>query len=73
MRATSSSSFALLSIALSFLITCHAFDAWHLDNIYTLAMEQLDPVVSPNKQAGHMHRIIGKLCPYRIGDRLKRN
>jgi hypothetical protein len=54
---------ALLSIALSLLSTCTAFDAWHADYIYTLAMEELDPVVSPNQQSSHMHRIIGMPVP----------
>lgn len=34
-------------------------DAWHLDDVYTLANEELDPVVSPNLQSSHMHKIIG--------------
>lgn len=34
-------------------------DGWHLDYVNTLANEQLDPVVSPNGQSAHMHKIIG--------------
>ncbi|KIR79550.1 transmembrane receptor [Cryptococcus gattii E566] len=34
-------------------------DAWHLDYVYTLANEELDPIVSPNAQSSHMHKIIG--------------
>jgi hypothetical protein len=34
-------------------------DGWHLDNIYTLANEELDPIVWPNQQATHNHKIIG--------------
>ncbi|WWC65393.1 uncharacterized protein I303_108011 [Kwoniella dejecticola CBS 10117] len=34
-------------------------DAWHLDYIYVLANEELDPIVSPNQQSSHMHKIIG--------------
>jgi hypothetical protein len=33
---------------------------WIQDNLYTLVVEQLDPIVSPNKQSSHMHRILGK-------------
>lgn len=29
------------------------------DNLYTLVTEQLDPIVSPNRQSSHMHRILG--------------
>ncbi|WRT70456.1 uncharacterized protein IL334_007454 [Kwoniella shivajii] len=34
-------------------------DAWHLDYIYVLANEEIDPIVSPNQQSSHMHKIIG--------------
>ncbi|KAK4686420.1 hypothetical protein P7C73_g3711, partial [Tremellales sp. Uapishka_1] len=34
-------------------------DAWHLDYVYTLVNEELDPVVSPNGQGSHMHKVIG--------------
>jgi hypothetical protein len=34
-------------------------DGWHLDYTYTLANEQLDPIVNPNKQSSHLHKIIG--------------
>ena len=33
--------------------------SWHLDNLYNLVVEQLDPIVSPNAQSSHMHRILG--------------
>ncbi|WWC98914.1 hypothetical protein V866_005808 [Kwoniella sp. B9012] len=33
--------------------------AWHLDNLYPLATERLDPVVNPNGVASHLHRIVG--------------
>ncbi|WVQ72060.1 hypothetical protein IAR50_001604 [Cryptococcus sp. DSM 104548] len=33
--------------------------AWHLDNIWSLVNEELDPIVSPNAQSSHMHAIIG--------------
>ncbi|WVR04067.1 hypothetical protein IAU60_001066 [Kwoniella sp. DSM 27419] len=33
--------------------------SWHLDNLYHLATERLDPVVSPNAVASHLHRIVG--------------
>lgn len=32
---------------------------WHFDAVYTLGNEQLDPIVNPNGQATHMHKIIG--------------
>jgi len=34
-------------------------DGWHLDTIYELINERLDPIVSPNGVAGHMHKVIG--------------
>jgi hypothetical protein len=34
-------------------------DNWHLDVVNTLVNEELDPVVSPNGQASHMHKVIG--------------
>ncbi|WWD20503.1 hypothetical protein CI109_104979 [Kwoniella shandongensis] len=34
-------------------------DAWHLDYIYVLGNEEIDPIVSPNQQSSHMHKIIG--------------
>jgi hypothetical protein len=34
-------------------------DGWHLDFIYTLVTEELDPVVSPNAEGSHMHKVIG--------------
>jgi hypothetical protein len=38
--------------------------AWHMDDIYTLVSEQLDPVITPNGQGSHMHRINGKWPSY---------
>lgn len=32
---------------------------WHFDEVYTLVTEQLDPIVNPNAQGTHMHRVIG--------------
>ncbi|KAJ9116187.1 hypothetical protein QFC20_000867 [Naganishia adeliensis] len=34
-------------------------DGFHLDYLYPLVREQLDPIVSPNKQSMHMHRVFG--------------
>jgi hypothetical protein len=34
-------------------------DGWHLDFTYTLVNEELDPIVSPNAQSTHMHKVIG--------------
>ncbi|KAL7423501.1 hypothetical protein Q5752_001081 [Cryptotrichosporon argae] len=34
-------------------------DAWHMDNLYTLSMEQLDPILYPNQESQHMHLIFG--------------
>lgn len=34
-------------------------DGWHLDYTYTLVNEELDPIISPNQQSSHMHKIIG--------------
>lgn len=31
----------------------------HLDDAYIIVNEELDPVVSPNVQASHMHKVIG--------------
>lgn len=36
-------------------------DAWHMDVLGTLVRERLDPIVSPNREASHMHRIAGRL------------
>ena len=33
--------------------------AWHMDSLNLLTVERLDPVVSPNQVAGHMHHIVG--------------
>ena len=32
---------------------------WHMDTLYTLANERLDPIVAPNAVSGHMHQILG--------------
>ncbi|OWZ63094.1 hypothetical protein AYX15_04854 [Cryptococcus neoformans] len=34
-------------------------DGWHIDYVYTLMNAQLDPIVFPNGQSDHMHKIIG--------------
>jgi hypothetical protein len=54
---------------LSYIVTLLAFftsslvlagdDAWHLDYLYTLVNEELDPVVNPNGRGSHMHKILG--------------
>lgn len=36
-----------------------ALDAWHLDQAVVLVNEQLDPVVNPNAQSTHMHKVLG--------------
>jgi hypothetical protein len=52
---------ALLATILTFLPCALAGqDAWHMDVLGTLVREQLDPIVSPNKQSSHMHRIAGQ-------------
>ena len=33
--------------------------AWHMDSLFTLVTERLDPIVSPNAIGGHMHSIVG--------------
>jgi len=35
-------------------------DAWHMDHSWTLVQEALDPNVSPNAIASHMHRVISR-------------
>lgn len=37
-----------------------AIDAWHLDMAVPISNEELDPVITPNLQAKHMHKIFGK-------------
>ncbi|OCF41274.1 hypothetical protein I317_04932 [Kwoniella heveanensis CBS 569] len=49
--------FALLATAV--FVSAQGDDAWHLDYIYVIGNEELDPIVSPNQQASHMHKIIG--------------
>lgn len=34
-------------------------DAWHLDRIYTLVNEAVDPIIAPNAVSSHMHKVIG--------------
>lgn len=36
-----------------------ADDGWHLDFTYVLTNENLDPIVSPNAQGSHMHKVMG--------------
>lgn len=36
-------------------------DVWFLDFPQPIAREQLDPIVNPNAQSSHMHRIFGEL------------
>ncbi|KAK8850320.1 hypothetical protein IAR55_004237 [Kwoniella newhampshirensis] len=48
----------LATLALSAFVKAQD-DAWHLDYIYVLTNEELDPIVSPNQQSSHMHKIIG--------------
>ena len=33
--------------------------AWHMDVTNVLVNEELDPVITPNAQASHMHKVIG--------------
>lgn len=48
-----------LATLLSILNTISALDAWHLDETAILANEQLDPIINPNGQSSHMHKIMG--------------
>ena len=48
--------YALLLLALALFVRA---DNWHLDNIALLTVESLDPIVSPNDQSTHIHRVIG--------------
>lgn len=50
--------FTLFSL-LSILSATSALDAWHLDEVAILVNEQLDPIVNPNAQSSHMHKVIG--------------
>ncbi|KAL7419805.1 hypothetical protein Q5752_005721 [Cryptotrichosporon argae] len=34
-------------------------DAWHLDWLYTIVKERLDPIVNPNGISSHVHRVVG--------------
>lgn len=42
------------------LVSAVGRSAWIMNLAATLAVEELDSVVSPNRQAGHMHRILGE-------------
>lgn len=50
---------ALWSVFLLRTLVAAQNDAWHVDNIWPLATERIDPVVSPNGVSSHMHRIVG--------------
>lgn len=43
-----------------FILPAAAIDAWHLDYAPTLVTEQLDPILSPNAQSSHLHRVFGE-------------
>jgi hypothetical protein len=50
----------LIAVAAS-LHTAHAWSSrsvWQME-LKTLVREQLDPIVSPNAQSSHMHRVLG--------------
>ncbi|AFR96749.2 transmembrane receptor [Cryptococcus neoformans C23] len=51
--------FYVVVVLMSSLVSRAQDDAWHLDYVYTLANEELDPIISPNQQSSHMHKIIG--------------
>lgn len=57
MRATVLS---LLSASLLATVANAGVDAWHMDYVYNLANEMLDPIVNPNGQSSHMHKIVGE-------------
>lgn len=48
-----------LTTLLSFLSSISALDAWHLDETAILVNEQLDPIINPNSQSSHMHKVMG--------------
>lgn len=43
----------------AFGLQVQARSAMHLDDAWVLVNEQFDPVVSPNAQSSHMHKVIG--------------
>jgi hypothetical protein len=48
--------------------------AWHMDILKLLTIERLDPVISPNQVAGHMHQIVGGSnfgAAYNYADQIK--
>jgi hypothetical protein len=51
--------FSSLSLFLATTVIKAGDDGWHLDYIYQLVQEELDPVVSPNAQGSHMHKVVG--------------
>jgi len=55
----SASSLLLLLANLATPAVAHPNDGWHFDQAFTLVTEQLDPIVNPNAQGTHMHRVIG--------------
>jgi hypothetical protein len=54
------SSITITTVALASLGGAYAqVAAWHMDTLRLLTNSRLDPVVSPNSVASHMHRIVG--------------
>ncbi|ODO11105.1 hypothetical protein I350_01707 [Cryptococcus amylolentus CBS 6273] len=51
--------YLLAALFLSSVVHADGDSAWHLDNIWSLVNEELDPIVSPNAQSSHMHAIVG--------------
>ncbi|ORX41227.1 hypothetical protein BD324DRAFT_606840 [Kockovaella imperatae] len=52
--------FSQLAIALAAIASVNAQTAsWHINELYTLVNERLDPIVDPNAVSGHMHQILG--------------
>ncbi|WWD16759.1 hypothetical protein CI109_101191 [Kwoniella shandongensis] len=52
--------FLLLSVlGLLSQTSAQAVDAWHLDTMYTLITQRLDPIINPNGVSSHVHRILG--------------
>lgn len=49
----------LIAAAALFGLVAEARTGMHLDDIWVLVNEELDPVVSPNMQSSHMHKVIG--------------
>jgi hypothetical protein len=63
-----STSIAILLAAIQLVTTATAGplqnDGWHFDTAFVLVNEELDPIVSPNMQSSHMHKVLGE-SPYR--------